>query len=139
MQAAGRDQSLHGSRDILFRHPRGWIGEYYLGCIAADAGKLDEARKRFQAVADGAGKDYASLAAYSLAEADYMENRDAEGEKILRGLIEHPTIVLSKEQATIALARHLGKTKPAEARKLLEPIVSSASAASQAAVSVLAT
>jgi hypothetical protein len=115
----------------------GWIAEYYLGCIAADAGKLDEARKRFQAVSDGADKDYASVATYSLAETDYMENRDAEGEKLLRQLIDHPTILMSKEQATIALARHLGKTKPAEARKLLEPIASSPSAASQAAVTVL--
>jgi predicted negative regulator of RcsB-dependent stress response len=115
----------------------GQIAEYYLGCIAADAGKLDEARKHFQAVADSSEKDYASLANLSLAEVDFMQNRAADGEKILRGLMNHPTLMVSKDQATITLARHLAKTNPAEARKLLEPLVKQTNAASQIAVGVL--
>jgi len=115
----------------------GYIAEYYLGCIAADAGKLDEARKHYQAVADGGNKDYASLASFSLAEVDYMQNKSSEGEKILRQLIEHPTVFVSKDQASISLARHLAKTNPAEARKILDPIIRGATASSQAAVSVM--
>jgi TolA-binding protein len=115
----------------------GEIAEYYLGCIAADAGKLDEARKHYQAVADGGNKDYASLANYSLAEIDYMQNRPTDGEKILRQLIDHPTVFVSKDQASITLARHLGKTNPTEARKLLDPIIRGASESSQAAVQVM--
>jgi predicted negative regulator of RcsB-dependent stress response len=115
----------------------GQIAEYYLGCIAADAGKLDEARKHFQTVADSNDKDYASLANLSLAEVDYMQNRAADGEKRLRGLMEHPTLLVSKDQATISLARHMSKTNPAEARKLLEPLVKQTNASSQIAVGVL--
>ncbi len=122
--------SYSGSRE-------GAIAEYYLGCIAADAGKLDEARKHFQTVSDSSDKDYASLASYSLADVDYIENRNAEGEKLLRHLMDNPTMLLSKDQSTIALARHLGKTNPAEAKKLLEPIARGARASSQAAVSAL--
>jgi hypothetical protein len=33
-----------------------------------------------------------------------------------------PTIFVSKEQAAIMLARYLMPTKPAEARKLLDPL-----------------
>ena len=115
----------------------GLIAQYYLGSIAADAGKLDEARKRYQAVADSSDKDYSSLAKLSLAELDYLENKPSEGEKVLRDLIAHPTIMVSKDQATIALARHLGKTNPAEARKLLEPITSRTTGAAQTAVQLL--
>jgi len=42
---------------------------------------------------------------------------------MLRGLIQNPTILVSKEQATLALARLLAASRPAEARKLLEPLV----------------
>jgi predicted negative regulator of RcsB-dependent stress response len=115
----------------------GWIAEYYLGCIASDAGKLDEARKRFQSVAGGADKDYASLASFSLAEIDYTENKTADAEKILRQIIANPTVLVSKDQATVTLARHLSRTNPAEAKKLLQPLVSQANAASQVAISVL--
>ena len=41
---------------------------------------------------------------------------------MLRDLIAHPTIFVSKEQATITLARYLAPKKPAEARKLLDPL-----------------
>ncbi len=115
----------------------GLIAEYYLGCIAGDQGKLDEARKHYQAVIDSGNKDYASLAKLSLAEVDYMQNKGADGEKLLRDLVANPTLMVSKDQATISLARHLAKTNPAEARKLLDPIVKSTTAASQVAVGVL--
>jgi len=45
------------------------------------------------------------------------------GEKTLRELIAKPTIFVSKEQAAITLARYLMPTKPAEARKLLDPLL----------------
>jgi hypothetical protein len=130
-KAFGAVAAEHGSSK------EGHIAEYYLGCIAADAGKLDEARKHFQTVADSSDKDYSSLANLSLAEVDYMQNRAADGEKILRGLMEHPTMLVSKDQATISLARHLAKTNPAEAKKLLEPLVKEPTVASQIAVGLL--
>ena len=36
--------------------------------------------------------------------------------------MDHPTIFVSKEQAAITLARFLARKKPAEARKLLDPL-----------------
>ncbi|MGI8988543.1 MAG: tetratricopeptide repeat protein [Bryobacteraceae bacterium] len=115
----------------------GDIAENYLGAIAADGGKLDEARKRFQTTVDSGNKNYASLAKLSLAQIDFFENRAPEAEKLLRNLIDNPTDLVSKQQATIALARGIGKTKPAEARKLLEPLRTEAGAVSQAAINAL--
>jgi predicted negative regulator of RcsB-dependent stress response len=130
-KAFGTVAAEHGSSR------EGHIAEYYMGCISADAGKLDEARTHFQKVADSGDKNYAALASLSLAEVDYMQNKPAEGEKIMRGLIEHPSLLVSKDQASIALARHLAKTNPVEARKILDPIVKETNAASQIAVGVL--
>jgi hypothetical protein len=100
----------------------GYIATYYLATQLADQGKLAEAEKRFKEVADSAKADYASLAKLALAQIYFSDGRSAEGEKVLRGLMDNPTVLVSKEQATIALARAIARTKPADARKLLEPM-----------------
>ena len=98
------------------------VAEYYLGAISVDQGKLAEAEKQFKTVADSGNRNYASLAKLSLAQI-YFSNGNADaGEKTLRGLIDNPTDMVSREHATIALARGIMAKKPAEARKLLEPL-----------------
>jgi predicted negative regulator of RcsB-dependent stress response len=99
----------------------GEIAEYYLGAIQADQGRLAEAEKSFQEAAKGS-QNYASLAKLSLAQIYFADGRSDLGEKTLRELIAKPTIFVSKEQAAITLARYLMPTKPAEARKLLDPL-----------------
>jgi predicted negative regulator of RcsB-dependent stress response len=99
----------------------GEIAEYYLGAIQADQGRLAEAEKSFQEAAKGS-QNYASLAKLSLAQIYFAGGRSDLGEKTLRELIAKPTIFVSKEQAAITLARYLMPTKPAEARKLLDPL-----------------
>jgi predicted negative regulator of RcsB-dependent stress response len=115
----------------------GYIAEYYLGSIAVDQGKLPEAEKRFRSVADSAGERYASLAKLALGQIYFAEGKPDLGEKTLRSLIQHPTVFVSADQATIALAKALAPTKPAEARKLLEPLRTSRSAVGQVAMQVL--
>ncbi len=63
--------------------------------------------------------------------------RQADAEKLLRSLIDDPTILVSKEQATIALAKVLAKKNPAEARKLLEPLRAERGPVSRAALTAL--
>jgi hypothetical protein len=115
----------------------GEIAQYYLGSIKADQGKLAEAEKIFAEVAQKGDKKYASLAKLSLAQIYFSDGRDAQGEKTLRELMANPTDFVSKEQATIALARFLAPKKPAEARKLLEPLRTQAGSVSQVALSLL--
>jgi len=100
----------------------GEVAQYYLGAIEADASKMAEAEKRFQEVAQHGNANFASLAKFSLAQIYYSDGRDAQGEAILRDLMDHPTTLVSKEQATITLARYLMIKRPAEARKLLDPL-----------------
>jgi len=100
----------------------GEIAVYYLGAIHADQGKLSEAEKNFLDVVSHADKNYASLARLSLAEIYFADGRADQGEKTLRELMDNPTVFVSKDEATIALARHLIGKNNAEARKLLAPI-----------------
>ena len=115
----------------------GLIAEYYLGAAAADHNKTADAEKHFKKVIDKGDKRYGSLAQLSLAQLYAVTGRAPEAEKLLRALMDHPTIFVSKEEATIALARVIGKTRPDEARKLLEPLRTTRGTVSQMAVSAL--
>lgn len=117
----------------------GNIAQYYLAINAIDQGKTAEAEKRFKEVADSGNKDVAALAKLALAQIYGSEGKIAEGESLLRPLIDHPTATVSKDQATFALAHLLAKSKPQDARKLLDPLRSSDRApVSRAAVTALA-
>ncbi|HEY9248342.1 MAG TPA: tetratricopeptide repeat protein [Rariglobus sp.] len=100
----------------------GFIARYYLGAIQADQGKLGEAEKSFKDVADQGDAKFAALAKLSLAQIYFADGRADQGEKLLRELIASPTIFVSADQATLTLARYLAPKKPAEARKLIEPL-----------------
>ena len=115
----------------------GYIAEYALADMDADSGKYGDARKKLQDVADRAEANYASLAKLALAQLNFAENKVPEARTILKDLIDHPTDLVSKNQATFTLAKGLSATQPAEARKLLLPLASAATESSQAAVTAL--
>jgi predicted negative regulator of RcsB-dependent stress response len=98
------------------------VAHFYLGSMAADKGNLAEAEKHFKAVVDSGDNNYASLAKLSLATIYGSQGKRAEGEQLLRSVANKPTVFVSKEQATIALAKYLAPYNPQEARKLLEPL-----------------
>jgi len=100
----------------------GAVAEYFLAGNAADKGNLPEAERRFKTVVDSGNSAYASLAKLALAQIYASTGKLAEGEKLIRSVIDKPSVLISKEQATIALARLIAPSKPQEARKLLEPL-----------------
>ena len=136
-----KDQAaLQAFADLEARFPgttEADIAEYYLGAIKADQGKLAEAEVRFKNVVDKGDARYASLAKLSLAPIYFADGRADQGEKVLRDLMDRPTIYVSKEQATLALARALVAKRPAEARKLLDPLRSQRGTVGQVALSIL--
>ncbi len=136
-----KDAALKKSlTDVADKYPgteQGAVARYYLGTMAADKGDLASAEKFLRDVVDHGNKNYASMAKLSLAPVLQAANKGAEGEKLLRSLVDHPTAFVSKEQATIALARYLAPSNPVEARKLLEPLRTGRSTVSRAALSAL--
>lgn len=113
------------------------IATYYLGILAADEGRLPDAEKALKEVTDSGNERYAALGKLALADVYRGMGKLAEGEKVLRSLMEKPSAFVSKEQATIELAQLIAATKPAEARKLLEPLRTDRSAISRSALSTL--
>lgn len=113
------------------------VAHIYLGVIAADRYKPEEAEEHLKRAIDIGNKEFASQATLSLADVYAGLGRHDEAEALLRDLVEHPTTLVSKEQATIALAEVLAETKPEEARSLLEPLRVERTEVSRAALAVL--
>ena len=100
----------------------GLLAEFYLGTHAADQGNMDEAAKHYKVVADSGNGPYSSMAKLSLAQIYAAQGKQADGEKLIQSVIDHPTELVSKEAATIALARLVAPKDSARARKMLEPL-----------------
>jgi predicted negative regulator of RcsB-dependent stress response len=116
----------------------GVVAEYFLGAHAADDGNLSEAQRRFQAVIDSGKTEYVSFAKLAMAQLYASQGKVAEGKKLIQSLIDHPTALVSKEAATIALAHIVATTDCDGARKLLEPLRGNErSEVSQAAIRAL--
>ena len=114
------------------------IAQYYLASIEADKGNMATAEKGYQEVAQKGNAQYASLAKLSLAQIYFDDNRTQQGEAMLRDLMAHPTIFVSKDEATLALARYVMHKNPDEARKLLDPLrVSPVDAVRNIAISLI--
>ena len=116
----------------------GAIAAIYLAADLADKGDLVPAQKAFQDIVDSAPKPYAALARLSLAEVYSAEGNTDEAEKVLRTAVANPTVTVSKDEATIELAKVIAKKNPAEARTMLDPLqTSQRGAVSRAAITAM--
>jgi predicted negative regulator of RcsB-dependent stress response len=126
--------------DLSTRHSgseEGTIAEYFVGTIAARQGNFTTAEKLLNEVAQSGQPNYAALARLALAEICKSQGRLKEAESLIRGLMDTPTEFVSREEATIALARVVALRSPAEARKLLEPLRTARPAIGRAAMAEL--
>ena len=137
LKNAAAEKAFKGIIDKYSGSEESAIASSYLGAVSTDEGKLPDAEKYFKQAADSGSKQIASIGKLSLAQVYLSEGRRDEAEKLLRSLYESPTVLVSKEQAAISLARALSTTKPAETRKLLEPLRTGRSAVSQTAITLL--
>ncbi len=99
-----------------------YVAEYMLASQSADSGKTDDAVKKYRDVADHADPNYASLAKFAISQIESSTN-PADAEKLLKDLMDHPTDLVSKSQATISYARLIAPSRPDEARKLLTALM----------------
>jgi predicted negative regulator of RcsB-dependent stress response len=124
--AGDRDKAVRKAfSDLAAKYPgtdEGAIGQFFLGTNAADSGNLAEAGKYFKAVVDSGRGVYVSVAKLSLAQIYASQGKVADGEKLIQSVIDHPTVLVSKDEATIALGQLLQASDPDRARKILEPL-----------------
>ena len=129
--------------DVVAKYPgsqEAAIAQLAIAASQSDKGQIDEALKTFQSIIDKAPEPYKSVAKASTAQIYLSQGKTDEAEKLLRQLVNDPTMFVSKDQATLDLAQAIAKKNPAEARKLIEPLVASKrSVVSRAAVAIAGT
>jgi predicted negative regulator of RcsB-dependent stress response len=139
-EKAKTDAANKAWQDLIARYggsDEAMVAHFYLGINAADTGDLKSAEQHLKQVADSGDDTYASQARLSLANVYEATGRLDEAEKVLRQIIDDPSVLVTKEQATLALARVMSAKNPQEARKLLEPLRTASGAVSRAAISAL--
>jgi predicted negative regulator of RcsB-dependent stress response len=139
--AAARETAVVKSwGDLAGKYPgteEGDIAEFFLGTNAADVGNLPDAVKHFKAAIDSGSGPYASEAKLALAQVYAAQGKLNDGVQLIQSVIDHPTVMVSKDAATLALADLIKSSDPKRARGLVDPLrTSTRSAVSKAAITL---
>lgn len=102
---------------------QGLTAQYYLGTLKAQSGDQRGAEADLTTVSNS-NSECAPLAKIALAELYAGQNKGSQAQGLLRRLIDKPTDLVSKAQATILLAHLEETTNPQDARKLLQSLKS---------------
>ncbi|MBL8174783.1 MAG: tetratricopeptide repeat protein [Bryobacterales bacterium] len=133
--------ALKAYSDVASKHSgsrEGDLARYSAATLLCDTGKLAECEAGFKQVAASSDKNTSSLGKLSLATLYLAQKKGEQAEPLLRELVANPTAVVSKEQAQIALARAILKTKRQEAEIILKSLQAlDRPAVTRAAVGVL--
>jgi len=100
----------------------GRIAHYFAGLCQAQLGNSPEAEKEWEIAARRGDPDLASLSRLAQANLQARTGKGSEAEKNYRYLVAHPSTIVPKATAELALADYLSSTKPSEAEKLYEDI-----------------
>lgn len=101
---------------------QGTFARYYSALCSMHLDETDKAGAELRSLAGGGNAEVASLAKLSLTEIAAQAGKTDEAAKYLTDLIDHPTALVPKARAQMALADLYRKTKPAEAAKLYEQV-----------------
>jgi predicted negative regulator of RcsB-dependent stress response len=115
----------------------GAVGGIYIAAEQSDKGNFAAAEKIYKDVMDSAPEEYSALARISLAHVYAAENKIPDAEKLMRYLMDHPTALVSKEEATLELGDILAKSNCTEALKLIEPLRTARTTVSKVALSAV--
>lgn len=100
---------------------QGLTAQYYLGTLKAQNGDAHGAESDLNNVANSRA-ECAPLAKIALAQLYSGEKKNTQAEGLLRTLINKPSDLVSKAQATILLAHLEETTNPQDSRKLLNSL-----------------
>lgn len=117
----------------------GSTAKYMTAMLDIERGEAATGEKKLRELMNSGDKESAALAKYAVAEISWSKGDAAEAEKLFRELMTNPTYLLPKEQSTLQLARVIAKSKPEEARKLVEPLRSARSPISAPALQIIST
>ena len=112
---------------------------YYSGLLDRDEGNSAEARAHFEQAIRGQGSEYPALARMALGGLLFDQGEAEAAREQFQAVVDAPTVMVSKDQASIELARTLVASDPGKAREILDRIRSGSSPASAMAAALLET
>jgi len=101
---------------------QGTLARYYSALCSERLGEKDKATAALRDLSTGGNADVASLAKLALADQAEQAGKNDDAAQLLQGLVDHPTTLVPRARAELALAELYRRTKPAEAAKLYEQI-----------------
>ncbi len=102
--------------------PQGQMARYYAAICAVRLGQNDQALKELKNLESGRNAELASLARLQMAQFYAQTGKPEEAARLLKLLIDKPTVLVPKSLAQITLADLYRRTNPAEAAKLYTEI-----------------
>lgn len=140
-QEARAEAVQQAMQDLAKKYPgtkESGIALYMLGLLAADRNDFSTAEKFMRDAVREGNAETVALAKLSLAEILQGQSKTQEAEKLLKEVMDRPSVMVTKEQATLTLARlYINANRTEEARKLLESMRGDSGAAGRAAISML--
>lgn len=130
-QQAKDDATLKAFAEVAAKDAgtkEGDIAAYRTAVLRSQKGDTNAALGILKGVADG-GRELAPVATLAMANLYAGQGKYLDAETLVKGLVDRPTALVSKEQAQIQLATIMGKHDPAAAKKLLDSIKVPAGAA----------
>ncbi len=112
---------------------------FYSGLLDRDEGNRAEAESHFEQSIRGSGAEYPVLARLALSAMLLEDGDDEAARELLQVAVENPTRTVSKDRASIALARTYIRSDPEQARSMLSAIQSQNGPASPLAAALLET
>lgn len=101
---------------------QGTLARYYSALCSERLGEKDKASAALRDVSSSSNAEVAALAKLALADLAEQANKNDEAAQFLQSLVDHPTTLVPRARAELALADLYRRTKPAEAAKLYEQI-----------------
>ena len=101
---------------------QGDLARYYGALCQRNLGKLPEAEKDLESIAQGGSPELVGLAKIALAGIFQQTGREGEAEKLYQEMGNHPTDTVPKATAQLALAELYQKTQPEQAVDLYKQI-----------------
>ena len=112
---------------------------FYSGLLDREQGNVAEARAHFELAMNGSGREYPALARIALGSLLLDEGSADEARKHFQWVVENPSRTVSKDQASIEVARTLIGSDPEQAREILDPIQTANGPASSLAAALMET
>lgn len=95
---------------------------FYSGLLDREQGNIAEARAHFEQAVNGSGREYPALARLALGSLLLADGSADEARTHFQWVVDNPTRTVSRDRASIEVARTLIESDPQQAREILDAI-----------------